>query len=93
MHARHNAAHQFIGVMDQVAEQTERSIQRELSQKEGVQFDRCFLSWQVLDHMWLVNALTVFRTKCLAGPATDLARRFADCPAALDPRQGTLVAT
>jgi predicted outer membrane protein len=60
MHARHNAAHQFIGIMDQVAMQTERSIQRELSQKEGAQFDRCFLSWQVLDHMWLVNALTMF---------------------------------
>jgi predicted outer membrane protein len=65
--ARHNAAHQFIGIMDQVAAQTERSIQRELSQKEGAQFDRCFLSWQVMDHMWLVEALTVFQQN--ASPA------------------------
>ncbi len=64
---RHNAAHQFIGIMDQVAEQTERSIQRELSQKEGAQFDRCFLSWQVLDHMWLVDALTVFEQNASPG--------------------------
>ncbi len=67
MHARHNAAHQFIGIMDQVAAQTERSIQRELSQKEGAQFDRCFLSWQVLDHMWLVDALTVFEQNSSPG--------------------------
>jgi predicted outer membrane protein len=67
MHARHNAAHQFIGIMDQVAEKTERSIQRELSQKEGAQFDRCFLSWQVMDHMWLVEALTVFEQNASPG--------------------------
>jgi predicted outer membrane protein len=65
--ARHDAARHFVGIMDQVAEQTQKSVQRELSQKEGAQFDRCFLSWQVLDHIWLVDALTVFEQN--ASPA------------------------
>lgn len=33
---------------------------RELSQKEGVQFDRCYLGQQVMAHMWLTDAITIF---------------------------------
>lgn len=60
MAGRRNAAHQFVKVMEDVSSQTQQSIQRELSQKEGAQFDRCYLAWQELDHIWLVAALTVF---------------------------------
>jgi predicted outer membrane protein len=62
-----SSAREFAQMMDEVSQQTEKSIQRELSQKEGVQFDRCYLSWQVLDHIWLIDALTVFERN--ASPA------------------------
>jgi predicted outer membrane protein len=55
-----SSARQFAQIMDEVSQQNERSIERELSQKEGVQFDRCYLSLQVINHMWLIDALTVF---------------------------------
>jgi predicted outer membrane protein len=67
MAGRRSAAHQFATIMEEVANQTQQSLQRELSQKEGAQFDRCYLSRQVMDHMWLVDALTVFERN--ASPA------------------------
>jgi hypothetical protein len=67
MAGRRSAAHQFATIMEEVANQTQQSVQRELSQKEGAQFDRCYLSRQVMDHMWLVDALTVFERN--ASPA------------------------
>jgi predicted outer membrane protein len=56
----HAAANQFVKIMEEVAQQTQQSLTRELSQKEGVQFDRCYLHAQIFGHTWVVNALTVF---------------------------------
>jgi len=64
---RRSAAHQFATIMEEVANQTQQSVQRELSQKEGAQFDRCYLSRQIMDHMWLVDALTVFERNASPG--------------------------
>ena len=54
------AAHQFVRMMDEVAQQTHQTMLRDLGQKEGIQFDRCYLSSQIMNHTWMVNALTVF---------------------------------
>jgi predicted outer membrane protein len=67
MAGRHTAARQFVTIMDEVATQTQRTMQRELSQKEGVQFDRCYLSGQVMDHIWLIEALKVFERNASPG--------------------------
>jgi len=67
MAGRRTAAYQFATIMEEVANQAQQSVQRELSQKEGAQFDRCYLSRQVMDHMWLVDALTVFERNSSPG--------------------------
>lgn len=67
MAGRHTAARQFVTIMDEVATQTQRTVQRELSQKEGAQFDRCYLSGQVMDHIWLIEALKVFERNASPG--------------------------
>lgn len=56
----HDAAHEFAAIMEEVDDQTQKSLQHELSQKEGVQFDRCYLGQQVAAHIWLTDALQVF---------------------------------
>jgi predicted outer membrane protein len=56
----HMAANHFVKIMEEVAQQTQQSLTRELSQKEGVQFDRCYLHAQIFGHTWMVDALTVF---------------------------------
>jgi predicted outer membrane protein len=56
----HAAANHFVKIMEEVAQQTQQSLTRELSQKEGVQFDRCYLHAQIFGHTWMVDALTVF---------------------------------
>jgi len=60
MAGHRNAAREFVAVMDEVANQTQKSLERELSQKEGVQFDRCYLGQQVMAHLWLSDALSIF---------------------------------
>jgi predicted outer membrane protein len=56
----HMAANHFVKIMEEVAQQNQQSLTRELSQKEGVQFDRCYLHAQIFGHTWMVDALTVF---------------------------------
>jgi predicted outer membrane protein len=53
-------AHEFTTIMEDVDNQAQQAMQRELSQKEGVQFDRCYLGQQIAAHIWLTNALQVF---------------------------------
>jgi predicted outer membrane protein len=60
MDGRHDAAHQFVAIMEEVAKRTQQSMQRELSQKEGAEFDRAYLGGQIMAHMWLSDALSVF---------------------------------
>ena len=67
MHADHAAADRFMKIMDNIAQQTHQSLTCELSQKEGVPFDRCYLSSQVFNHTWMVDALTVFERNASSG--------------------------
>jgi predicted outer membrane protein len=53
-------AHQFVKIMEDIAQQTHREMQRELQQKEGVHFDRAFVGSQIAMHVWLTQALTIF---------------------------------
>ena len=56
----HGTAGQFAKIMEEVDRNLQQSMVRELSSKQGAQFDRCFLTGQVFGHMWVVEALKVF---------------------------------
>lgn len=53
-------ARQFVQIKKEVAAQCLQSQTRELNQKEGPQFDRCYMNSQVADHMKMADELTVF---------------------------------
>jgi len=59
----HDAAHQFLQVEKEVHQQCLQSKTRELSQKEGAQFDRCYMNSQVGAHMKMADELTVYSRK------------------------------
>jgi predicted outer membrane protein len=52
--------HPFLNVLDEVAQQCQQSMTRELNSKQGAEFDRCYIGSQVMAHMKMVDALTVF---------------------------------
>jgi predicted outer membrane protein len=56
----HAMAGQFAKIMEEVDQNMQQSLVRELSSKQGVQFDRCFLSSQAFGHMWVAEALKTF---------------------------------
>jgi predicted outer membrane protein len=56
----HGTAGQFAKIMEEVDRNLQQSMVRELSSKQGAQFDRCFLTGQIFGHMWVVEALKVF---------------------------------
>jgi len=56
----HGTAGQFAKIMEDVDRNLQQSMVRELSSKQGAQFDRCFLTGQVHGHMWVVEAMKVF---------------------------------
>jgi len=53
-------ARQFVQMQKEVAAQCLQSMTRELSQKEGAQFDRCYMNSQVVAHMMMADELTVY---------------------------------
>jgi predicted outer membrane protein len=53
-------ARQFLQIQKEVQAQCLQSMTRELSQKEGVQFDRCYMNCQVGAHMKMADELTVY---------------------------------
>jgi len=53
-------ARQFLQIRKDVEAQCLQSMTRELSQKEGVQFDRCYMNSQVGAHMKMADELTVY---------------------------------
>jgi predicted outer membrane protein len=59
----HDAARQFLQVEKEVQQQCLQSKTRELSQKEGAQFDRCYMNSQVGAHMKMADELTVYSRK------------------------------
>ncbi len=56
----HGTAGQFAKIMEEVDRNLQQSMVRELSSKQGAQFDRCYLTGQLFGHMWVVDALKVF---------------------------------
>jgi predicted outer membrane protein len=59
-HMMHGTAGRFATIMEQVDRNLQQSLVRDLSSKEGQQFDRCYLSAQLFGHMWVVESLKVF---------------------------------
>ncbi len=57
---RGGAAREFLQIQKEVAQQCLQSKTRELSQKEGAQFDRCYMNSQVGAHMKIADELTVY---------------------------------
>jgi predicted outer membrane protein len=53
-------ARQFLHLQKEVEAQCLQSKTRELSQKEGAQFDRCYMNSQVAAHMKMADELTVY---------------------------------
>jgi predicted outer membrane protein len=56
----HSSAGHFAKIMEEVDRNMQQSLMRELSSKEGAQFDRCYLSGQLFGHMWVIEALKTF---------------------------------
>jgi len=50
----------FAKIMEQVDRNTQQALMRDLSSKQGIDFDRCYLGGQMLGHVWVVEALKVF---------------------------------
>ena len=53
------AVGQLIQIKQEIAERCLASLQEELSEKQGAEFDKCFMGMQVGAHMHMVDALTV----------------------------------
>jgi predicted outer membrane protein len=73
-----SGARQFVQIEKEVAAQCLQTKTRELNQKEGAQFDRCYMNMQVGAHMKMADELTVygrygageFQTVCQEGLQT-----------------------
>jgi predicted outer membrane protein len=56
----HTVAAHFARIMEEVDQNMQQSLVKDLSSKQGTQFDRCYLSSQLFGHMWVVEALKTF---------------------------------
>jgi predicted outer membrane protein len=61
MMGEHGPAGQFAMIMEEVDRNMQQSLTRELSSKQGAEFDRCYLTGQLFGHMWVVEALKTFQ--------------------------------
>lgn len=51
----------IIQIKEELTKQCIESAQRELSQKQGREFDKCFMGMQVAAHMEMLDTLTVYK--------------------------------
>ena len=51
----------WVSVKKEIGQQCLASTKKELSAKQGVDFDQCFMGQQVMAHMKVVDELTVLR--------------------------------
>jgi predicted outer membrane protein len=51
---------QLIQIKQEIADQCLASTQRDLNEKQGKEFDKCYVGLQVVAHMEMVDTLTVF---------------------------------
>jgi predicted outer membrane protein len=63
MMGEHGAAAEFGKVMEEVDRNMQQTLIRELSSKQGTDFDRCYLGGQLFGHMWVIEALKTFETQ------------------------------
>jgi predicted outer membrane protein len=56
----HGTVGHFAKIMEEVDRNLQQSMVRELSSKQGAQFDRCYLTGQLFGHMWVIEALKTF---------------------------------
>jgi len=59
MHER-GPASQFAKIMEEVDRNMQQAVVRELSSKQGADFDRCYLAGQLFGHLWVAEALRAF---------------------------------
>jgi len=57
---QHGNANDMLGIEREVAQQCLQSAQREMSEKQGVEADQCYVGMQVGAHMYMVDKLEVF---------------------------------
>ena len=57
---QHSGARQFLHLEKQIMARCLQSKTQELSQKEGAQFDKCYINGQVAAHMAMADHLAVF---------------------------------
>lgn len=51
----------FVTVIQQIGQQCEQSLSQDLSQKQGAEFDKCFVGQQITAHMQMLDKLRVLR--------------------------------
>jgi predicted outer membrane protein len=56
----HGGAAEFAKIMEEVDRNVQQAAVRDLSSKQGAQFDRCYLTNQMFCHMWVAEALKTF---------------------------------
>jgi len=60
MMGEHGPAGQFAKIMEEVDRNMQQVLMRELSSKQGADFDRCYLTGQMFGHVWVAEALKTF---------------------------------
>ncbi len=56
----HGGAAQFAKIMEEVDRNVQQAAVRDLSAKQGAEFDRCYVANQMFCHMWVSEALKTF---------------------------------
>jgi len=66
----------FISVKKEIGQQCLKSINEELSSKQGIDFDKCFMGQQIGAHMKVVDELTVLRNHASSQLKQDLEKEL-----------------
>jgi predicted outer membrane protein len=61
MMGEHGPAAHFAKIMEEVDRNMQQALVRDLSSKQGNEFDRCYLSGQLFGHIWVAEALKTFQ--------------------------------
>lgn len=63
---KRDATKDFLRLLDEIGQRSQRSLTLELSQQNGQQFDHEFLYSQLFGQLWIIDALTVFEANASA---------------------------
>lgn len=53
----------WVGIHKQIGEQCLASVKKELGEKQGIEFDQCFIGQQMAAHMKMIDSLKVLRNQ------------------------------